>query len=174
MPKKKRQEDSLLGFKPDEGLDSITRAAAYLIWASKNFPRRPIPLTYIVKYCLNEPKVPSEAAKDVQAFRINKLPRLRSKLLRDHHKGLVYHPGIGYRCTVDDDDIVENVVEKKRSRVQTAIAGFTEAESIVNPENIKSGRIKNRFDSLTEASRRLNSPGIRDRLAPPPEEKADV
>jgi hypothetical protein len=167
---KPRHEDGLLDYKPEDGLDGLTRAAEYLIWAAKNFPRRPIPLPYIVKFALNEPKVPKEDSKDVLIFRDNKLRRVREKLMRDYRRGMVYHPGIGHRATVDDDDIVENVMEKKRKRVQSAIGSMAETESIVKKDNIKSPRVRSRFDDLSDATRRLSSPAIRDRLAPPVED----
>lgn len=169
MARPSKRDDGLLAYTPQEGVDGVTRAAEYLIWAAKNFPRRPVPLQFIVKFALLEPKIPKEDSKDVLTFRDNKLRRVRTKLMRDYHRGMVYHPGIGHRATVDDDDIVENVMEKKRKRVQSSIASLTETESIVKRDSIKSDRVRNRFEDLSEASRRLNSPAIRDRLAPPEE-----
>ncbi len=166
----KRHEDGLLDFQPREGQDGITRAAEYLIWAAKLFPRRPVPLPYIVKISLNEPKVPKEDSKDVLSFRDNKLRRVRSKLMREYRRGMVYHPGIGHRATVDEDDIVENVMEKKRKRVQSAIASMSETEAMVKKDGIKSDRIRNRFDDLSDATRRLTAPAIQNRLAPPAED----
>lgn len=171
--KTSKREDGLLNYKPDSDLDSIARATDYLVWASSHFPRRPVPITHIVKFALLEPKIPNENSKDVLSFKESKLRRIRALLMRKYHRGLVYHPGIGYRTTVDDDDIVENVMEKRRKRVESSIASLTEAESIVNSEHIKSERVKSRFDDLSEASRRLNAPGIRDRLAPPAEPEKD-
>ncbi len=166
----KRHEDGLLDYKPKDGLDGITRAAEYLIWAAKNFPRRPVPLTYIVKFALNEPKVPKEESNDVLSFRDNKLKRVRSKLMREYRRGMVYHPGIGHRATVDEDDIVENVMEKKRKRVQSAIASMSETEAMVKRDGIQSQRIRSRFEDLSDATRRLTSPAIQNRLAPPVED----
>jgi len=167
--KTSKREDGLLNYKPDSELDGVSRAADYLVWAGKNFPRRPVPLTHIVKFALLEPKIPNENSKDVLSFKESKLRRIRAVLMRKYHRGLVYHPGVGYRTTVDDDDIVENVMEKRRKRVESSIASLTEAESIVNSEHIKSERVKQRFEDLSEAGRRLNAPAIRDRLAPPAE-----
>jgi hypothetical protein len=163
----KSREDGLLDYKPQEGQDGITRAAEYLIWAAKNFPRRPVPLQYIVKFSLNEPKVPKEDSKDVLTFRDNKLRRVRSKLMKEYRRGMVYHPGIGHRATVDDDDIVENVMEKKRKRVQSAISSMSETEAMVRKDDIRSARVRDRFEDLSDATRRLTSPAIQNRLAPP-------
>lgn len=171
MPK--RQEDSLLDYKPQEGQDGITRAVEYLIWAAKNFPKRPVPLPFIVKVSLNEPRVPKEDSKDVMSFRDNKLRRVRTKLMREYRRGMVYHPGIGHRATVDDDDIVENVMEKKRKRVQSAISSMSETESMVKKDNIRSPRVRDRFEDLSDATRRLTAPAIQNRLTPPAEDPED-
>jgi hypothetical protein len=169
--KASKKEDGLLSYEPKEGVDGITRAVEYLVWASKNFPKRPVPLNYIVKFALNEPKIPKEESLDVANFRDSKLRRVRDKLTKDYKRGLVYHPGMGYRSTVDADDIVENVMEKKRKRVQSAISSLSETESIVDRDSIKASRVRNRFEELSDATRRLNHPAIRDRLAAPIEDE---
>lgn len=162
------KKDGLWDYRPTEGMTGVDRSVDFLLWAAKSFPYRPVPITHVVRIALSEPKLPKEESTEVASFR-KKMTTIRRKLLRDHKRGLVYHPGMGYRATVDSEDVVENVMEKNRKRVQSSIASMSDTESIVDRKELKTTRVKDRFEDLSEASKRLNSPSIQNRLAPPKE-----
>lgn len=170
MTTKPAKRDGLWDYRPPEGITGIDRVVHFLLWAAESFPRRPVPITHIVRIALSEPKLPKEDSETVISFRKKKMASVKRKLLRDHKRGIVYYPGMGWRTTVDSEDIVENVMEKNRKRVQSSIASMSETESIVNTKELRNARIKSRFENLSEASKRLNAPAIQARLAPPEEE----
>lgn len=174
MATRRTKRDDLWNYSPKTGMDGVGRAVDFLVWASKSFPRRPVPIIHIVRIALNEPKLPKEESPDVKSFRNNKMVRIRRKLLNEFKCGLVYHPGMGYRATVDSEDVVENVMEKNRKRVQSSIETLSETESIVDKRQLKTTRIKSRFEDLSEASKRLKAPAIQNRLTPPSEESNSV
>jgi hypothetical protein len=168
---KTSKKDGLWDYRAPAELDGVGRAVGFLLWAAKNFPRRPVPITHIVRVALSERSLPKEESKDVTNFRQNKMAVVRHRLEDKHNRGIVYHPGMGYRATVDEDDKLENVFERKRKRVQSSIAGFNRTESMIDRTGIKAEHNKERFDSLVEAGKRLNAPAILKRLAPPTEEE---
>lgn len=173
MAAKTPKRDGLWDYRPSEGMTGVDRSVDFLLWAAKNFPYRPVPITHIARVALSEPKLPKEESTEVISFRKSKMKTIRKKLMRDNKRGLVYHPGMGYRATVDSEDVVENVMEKNRKRVQSSIASMSETESIVDRKDLKSARVKNRFEDLSEASKRLNAPAIQNRLTPPEEPGED-
>ena len=166
MPRAKK--DGLWDYKAPEKLDGIGRAVDFLLWAAKIFPRRPVSITHIVRVALSEKNLPKEESKEVALFR-GKFSTVRRRMEDSHNRGIVYHPGMGYRATVDEDDKLENVFEGKRKRVQSSIAGFNRTEAMIDRAKLKAKHNKERFDSLTEAGKKLNAPSITKRLAPPEE-----
>lgn len=167
MPKAKKKKDGLWNYKPPAELDGVGRVVDFLLWAANRFPRRPVPITHIVRIALGEKNLPKEESKDVIAFRQNKMQRVRKTMMAEHQCGVIYHPGMGYRASVDSEDVVENVMEKSRVRVQGAIAGMSKAQALVDPKKLHTPHIKERFGDLAEANKRLNAPGIQKRLTPP-------
>lgn len=164
----KEKKDGLWDYKPPADSDGISRVVDFLVWAAKNFPRRPVSIQHVARIALSEKNLPKEDSKEVELWR-SKMVTVRKHMKDKHNRGIVAHPGIGYRVTVDEDDKLENVFEPKRKRMQSAISGYNTGQSMIDPAKLKTRINKERFESLAEAGKRLNSPAILKRLAPPDE-----
>jgi len=171
MPRVKK--DGLWDYKPPAETDGVSRVVGFLLWAAKNFPRRPVSIQHIARIALSEKNLPKEDSKEVDLWR-GKMATIRKRMKDKHNRGIVTHPGIGYRATVDEDDKLENVFEPKRKRMQSAITGYNAGQSMIDPDKLKTKINKERFESLAEAGKRLNSPAILKRLAPPEESEEEA
>lgn len=168
----KKERSGFWDYKVPVDMDGPERAADFLNWAAKAFPSRPISAEHITRVALHLKNLPREDSADVKAFR-NRIGRVRAILLKSYSRALIYHPGMGWRASIDSEDVVVNELEGRRKRVQSAIKNFRTARDLVKENEIKDRNIKGRFQQLDEALERLESPQIKLRLAAPAEPEKD-
>lgn len=166
----KKERSGFWDYKIPTDMDGPERAADFLNWAAKAFPSRPISAEHITRVALHLKNLPREESVEVELFRSSKMGRVRAILLKEYRRALIYHPGMGWRASIDSEDVVVNELEGRRKRVQSAIKNFRTARDLVKENEIKDKNIKSRFQQLDEALERLESPQIKLRLAAPAED----
>lgn len=171
--RKQRGARSVLEYKVDLDQSVPERAAAFLDWAAKKFPGRPISYEQIVKVVLALPRQPKEGSKDVEMFRKNRMSRVKQVLLEHYRRATVPHPGLGVRATTNSEDVARTDVERKARRAKSAAESLDKSISLVDPTQIKDREVRARFTNISQASKALNSPQILKRLELPPKKKED-
>lgn len=94
-------------------LDRNRRVCAYLLWAAQVFPRRAVPFRHMVRIWLTQDQLPREGNTNIELFKTSGLPRVRDLAQKEYGCFVVPEPGLGHRFTVDDADIVENVIRRR-------------------------------------------------------------
>jgi hypothetical protein len=145
--------------------DDVHRAADYLFWASRKFPGRPVPLVYIVRIANAMTTTPRDNDKRVEAFKQgNRLARVRSILIEEFRCEMEFVRGVGYRATVDSDDILDFSAEKRARAVHNAITRMDRTIGLVKANEVSGKERKNRYKVLSGIAGQLSAPDIKDRL----------
>jgi hypothetical protein len=166
----KAADKTLQSYPVDLEKDDVHRAADYLFWASRKFPGRPVPITYIVRVANAMKTTPRENNKVVEAFRTgNRMGRVRHIILEEYRCELDYVRGVGYRCTTGSNDIMDVIAEKRARVVRNAIVRMDKTLALVKPSEVTGKERKARLRVLTSIGGTLMSPEIKERLmlAPP-------
>lgn len=140
---------------PDQSI--ARRLAAFLHWAANTVPARAIPLQHAAKIVLIMPRVTGPDSREVQSIK-SAIPRARKILLEEYKRGLVSVSGMGIRATIDDDDLVQEQVEKDSRRVVSAHEALSRSSAAVKMNKIQDVELKKRFMRITKASRTLANP----------------
>ncbi len=169
MAKKAKDKIGFWEYAIDTSMEPAERGAAFLMWCATTFPGRPVPLEHIARVVFVTKRLPKEDGADCQSMRSRRMAAIK-RLVRDVHKReVVYHPGFGYRATVNDEDTARTALESKRRRVEGAIDSMNATRGIIDTKAIKNRNVRDRVEEIDDALKRLNAPAIRGRLAPPSE-----
>jgi hypothetical protein len=161
----KTEDKTLRTWPLNVDLDDAHRIAEYLYKAGKKFPGRPIPITYIVRVAVAMPTVPRESNKAVEAFRSsNRMSRVREILFNEYKAGLVYVRGVGYRVSVDSNDVIDTLAEGRARRARNAIKSLEKTMGLVKPSEVTGKERKTRFRELSQVTGFLTSDDVQDKL----------
>lgn len=162
---KKDDNQTLRDWPIDTSKTDAERVAEYLHDASKRFPGRPIPITYIVRVANALPNIPRDTNKMVESFqRTNRMGRVRSILIDQYRSELVHVRGVGYCATVDSDHIMNTIAEQRARGVHASIKRLERTMKLIKPSELSGKERKDRYRTLADVSGLLVSPNIKDNL----------
>ena len=138
------------------------RAARFLDWAARKYPKQSTPYNYMWKAINGFKKTPRLDSEDVERFR-SSMSRVRRVLQDNYGRDLWVDPGIGVRATTDSNDIVDGPLEKASRRVIQAQSSASRTASLVDPRKLNAAN-KAWFNDVQGALRKLASPAIGGKL----------
>lgn len=159
---------SFADYSPKLNMSEAERAADFIDWCARMFPKRAVPYIWIVKVGNAKKHPPKEGSKEVELFRKSKMARVRKVLFERYERHVVPIPGKGLRGTVGSEDVAETDQESKAKRVLSAIDGLDRSRSLIKRADLK-GATKVRYDKLGDAHKQLMSANIRGLLERPKE-----
>jgi hypothetical protein len=160
-------------YKLNPNMDDIERAADFLCWAADQFPGRPVPWRNVTKFAYAKKTLPKEGSEEVEAFRRNRVQRLKQVLFKKYHRALVSHASKGVRATTGSEDVAKYDIESKARRLVGATNSLNRSISLVNPKEIQNPDVKARFIRIAQVSRQLVSSDLLKRLELPPKRNDD-
>jgi hypothetical protein len=147
---------------PGSKMTDVERAVDFILWAARVMPNRPVPLEQIVRVALNLPKLPREEAQTIKQFK-SRLAVVKRILLDQYQKALLYHPGAGYRCTVNSEDAAQTYQEITARGVASAVRRFSKARAIIKRNELKPTTAE-RFDTLGNIEKKLTADSLYGKL----------
>jgi len=123
-----------------EDIPSVPRRMAdFLFWCADEYGKAYIDLgvVYQIGVSQGRPGV-GDAALDYVRQRLGRVRDILEKDDGQYRRGLDTVPGLGVRCTVDDEDTARHCLIKKGKRVQSAVKSYTRTAAIINVAKIPS------------------------------------
>lgn len=152
-------------FSVDVTLSMPKRIASFLDWAAKVTPGRPVSYQLLTKVCAKTNRLPSENDSRVAVVK-NAVSRAKNVLIDEYGRGVVSHPGMGIRATIDSEDTARTQMETDTRRITSAIRAADRTRSIINVKDIKDKELKNRVNSVNNVIKVLVSQDVMTRLLP--------
>jgi hypothetical protein len=172
MASNSKADKTLQAYPVDLKKDDVHRVADYLFWASRKFPGRPVPLTYIVRVANAMGVTPRETNKQVVAFRESgRMGRVRQVLIDEYRCEMEFVRGVGYRATTDSNDIMDFTAEKRARTVRNAIVRMDRTMGLVKASEVTGKERRLRHKVLSGIGGQLMAPDIKDRLLLPDPDK---
>ena len=157
---------NLEDYKVDIDMSMPHRIAAFLDWAARIAPSRPISFERLTKIVMLMPKAHmNESDQRVESIR-GAVRRAKPILMDTYRRGLVPHPGFGVRATTDSEDIARNQYQQDARRITSAIRSADRTRSLIRPNEIRDRDLKARVNNINSAVRVLVSPDVIDKLLP--------
>lgn len=168
-------------------MSNSARAAHYLSWKAVHEPGSFIAYNELLKTITGVGRMPQLKSEEVEHLRKN--AHMIRKLLSDKYdREMVSLPGVGIRATVDDSDVLKNVVPRKASRLQSARNGFIKTVSRIDqkriPDTVEMAPLKGWLQrevkelvkqiSSSEFERRLLPPSIGEKIVGVPDKKVSA
>lgn len=165
-PKQIKLED----FNINISLSMPKRIASFLDWAAKVAPGRPVSYQLLTKVCAKTGRLPTENDSRVTVVR-NAVHRAKSVLMDEYGRGVVSHPGMGIRATIDSEDTARTQMENDARRITSAIRAADRTRSIINVKDIRDKELRNRVTNVNSALKVLISQDVMTRLLPEKKEE---
>ena len=163
---RRRTDKSLVEYKPTAD-SPAQRVADFLFWASKEYPTRSIAIELIVKHAYVMSTTPRAGNKQIEVFRKSNVMQRAKAILRDQHGcECDYTRGVGYRATVDSNDIIDVVIEKKARRARSAHKGLETSLNLIKTSEVTGKARKDRLAELIDVNKRLAAASINGKLLP--------
>jgi hypothetical protein len=164
-------------YKVDPDLMSMAQRIAHMLdWCSKVYPGTFFHPTVILQGIMGYKHTPRINTKEAESVR-NTMGHAQKHLMDKYKRGFVSMPGMGYRATVDSEDIMSTTVEKKRARFNSARIHLGQAVDLVNPReipNTENGkRLKANYYNLKDATKTLFSAEFEKKILAPPLEATE-
>lgn len=166
IEKKGTKGPSLWQYKPPSKLmDDAALAVDFLHWASKQFPKRPVPTSHIVRIAMNRATLPKEDSDMVEGFRKKRMQRIKALAIKEYNRPIIPIPGMGWRMATTDEDVLVSHVERVNRRLISTVRSHERALGMVDEKKLK-GRHKERYEDLSKASKQMTG-GVMKKLLPP-------
>lgn len=161
-----KADDNILRDWPiDPNKTDVERVAEYLHEASKKFPGRPIPITYIVRVANAMQSVPRDSNKAVEAFRkTNRMGRVGTILIDQYRCELLHVRGVGYCAAFDSNHIQDTKAEQRARNVYSAIKRMERTMKLIKPSELSGKERKERYRTLANVADLLVSSDVKGRL----------
>lgn len=155
-------------------LTSGQRAAHFLDWNAKHSPGEFTAYNMLFKQITGVARTPQLKSEEVEHLRRHS-HSIRKTLFDKYGREMVSLPGVGVRASIDDADILKNVVPKKASRLQSARVGFLKTVSNIDqkniPDTVELKPLKNWLNrEVRELVKQISAPEFERKLLPPPAE----
>lgn len=164
-------------YKPDSSLTSFgARTAHFLDWAAGKFPKSFFPPNIILQAIQGLSRPPRSNAQEIQSVR-NGMQIAQKYLLQRHSRTLIYENSLGYRATVDSEDVAVNAVPQRVARFNSSRVRLRASLDLINAKdlpNTEEGRmLKAYIYNVKDATKSLFSPEFERRLLPPPPPRSE-
>jgi hypothetical protein len=123
------------GYEIQVKMSKPQRAAHFLDWNAKHSPGDFVAYNELLKAITGVGRMPQLKSQEVEHLRRNGYA-IRKHLFEKYGRELVSLPGVGVRASIDDADVLKNVVPKKATRLQSARVGFIKTVSHIDQKNI--------------------------------------
>lgn len=157
-------------FSVDINLSMPKRIASFLDWAAKVAPGRPVSYQLLTKVCAKTGRLPSENDSRVTVVK-NAVSRAKNVLIDAYGRGIVSHPGMGIRATIDSEDTARTQMENDTRRIASAIKAADRTRSIINVKDIRDKDLRSRVLNVNSAIKVLVSQDVMSRLLPEKKEE---
>jgi hypothetical protein len=151
---KKKKNKAWMAFDhkdPKLPTDPNRRVCMCLLWGAETLPRRPCGVRFLVKVWLGQDALPREDNPQIVIFMNRAIKRIRIISPKEFKHHLIFEPGLGYRYSVDDNDVMENVVEKKAKRSVVQMDKLEELLSDVDPKKLSPENLE-KYNDYKKAS----------------------
>ena len=111
------------------------RAAHFLDWKAQHNPGEFVPYNELLKNITGVARMPQLKSQEVEHLRKN-AHAIRKNLFEKYNREMISMPGVGIRASIDDADVLKNVVPRKAGRLQSARLGFVKTVSNIDQKNI--------------------------------------
>lgn len=163
-------KDIIEDFEVDHGMSIPARVAAYLDWAARTAPTRPISFQQICKVVMQLPRVPTEKDRRTQSVRLA-IRRAKPILMNRYRRGIVPHPGFGVRATIDSEDVARTQFQADKRRAVSALKSIDRTSSLINASEIDDRELKASVTSTRKVMRLLISNDVFNKLLPEHDKK---
>lgn len=178
--KKKYRNDkenwSAFNYKTEEvmKLDPVRRVCVYLVWGAKVYPGRPCPLRHMVRVWLAQDNLPREGNENIALFKKSALSRIRFLAPREYGCILLPEPGLGYRFSVDSNDIRENYLPRCGQSAVSVTKRIELVVGLINRSELTEYN-KREYDRFLVGFKKLNSGSVQNsfKLPADTEKKSD-
>lgn len=123
------------GYQHNPKLSITQRAAHYLDWSAREYPKQFTPYNLLVKAIMGFGTTPRLDSDAVNSLRSN-MQRVKHYLVGTYGRELVSEPGVGVRATTDDADLLTTSLPVRLRRLQGAQKAVANTASLIDPTKI--------------------------------------
>lgn len=154
------------------------RAAHFLDWNAKHKPGEFTAYNLLFKQITGVGRTPQLKSEEVEHLRRHS-QTIKKVLFDTYGREMISLPGVGVRASIDDADVLKNVVPKKASRLQSARVGFLKTVSNIDQKNIPDTAELKPLKSwlnreVRELVKQISAPEFERKLLPPAAESTST